>query len=96
MGNLGKIIVAKALKSCPNCNKSPNLVTLVLTDRRREAKLRTRFWRKMKLRQNYFAIIFAITLFASRSLALDLASPRNWHSDIFLIKPQFNHELRVV
>ena len=26
--NLGKIIVAQALKSCPKCNKSPNLVVL--------------------------------------------------------------------
>ena len=26
--DLGKLIVAKALKSCPNSNKSPNLVTL--------------------------------------------------------------------
>ena len=28
VGNLGKLIVAKALKSCPNSKKSPNLVTL--------------------------------------------------------------------
>ena len=26
--DFGKLIVAKALKSCPKCNKSPNLVTL--------------------------------------------------------------------
>ena len=31
MGNFGKIIAAKALKSCPKWNKLPNLVTLVLT-----------------------------------------------------------------
>ena len=31
MGNLCKIIVAKALKSCPKGNKSPNLVTLETT-----------------------------------------------------------------
>ena len=29
MGNLGKLIVAKGFKSCPKCNKSPNLVTLI-------------------------------------------------------------------
>ena len=29
--DLGKLIVAKALKSCPKSNKSPNLVTLVAT-----------------------------------------------------------------
>ena len=29
VGNLGKIIVARGFKSCPKCNKSPNLVTLV-------------------------------------------------------------------
>ena len=28
MGDLGKIFVAPALKSCPKCKKSPNLVTL--------------------------------------------------------------------
>ena len=27
--DLGKLIVAKGLKSCPKCKKSPNLVTLV-------------------------------------------------------------------
>ena len=31
MGDLGKLIVAKALKSCPKFNKSPNLVTLLDT-----------------------------------------------------------------
>ena len=30
VADLGKIIVAKDLKSCPKSNKSPNLVTLVL------------------------------------------------------------------
>ena len=30
VGDLGKLIVAKALKSCPKSNKSPNLVTLLL------------------------------------------------------------------
>ena len=29
-GNLGKIIGPQALKSCPKCNKSPNLVALLL------------------------------------------------------------------
>ena len=29
MGNLGKLNVAKGSKSCPTCNKSPNLVTLI-------------------------------------------------------------------
>ena len=29
VGDLGKIIVAKALKACPKFNKSPNLVTLI-------------------------------------------------------------------
>ena len=29
-GDLGKLIVANALKICPKCNKSPNLVTLVV------------------------------------------------------------------
>ena len=29
VANLGKLIVAKALKSCPKYNKSPNLVTLI-------------------------------------------------------------------
>ena len=29
MSNLGKLIVATALKTCPKCNKSPNLVTLM-------------------------------------------------------------------
>ena len=28
VGDLGKLIVAKALKSCPKSYKSPNLVTL--------------------------------------------------------------------
>ena len=27
--DLGKLIVAKGLKSCPKCKKSPNLVTLL-------------------------------------------------------------------
>ena len=31
MGDLGKIIVVKGFKSCQTCNKSPNLVTLTLT-----------------------------------------------------------------
>ena len=31
VGDLGKIIDAKGLKSCPKSNKSPNLVTLVLS-----------------------------------------------------------------
>ena len=31
VGDLGKLIVAKALKSCPKSNKSPNLVTLKAT-----------------------------------------------------------------
>ena len=26
VGDLGKLIVAKALKSCPKCNKSPNMI----------------------------------------------------------------------
>jgi len=30
MGDLGKLIVAKSLKSCPKSNKSPNLVTLAM------------------------------------------------------------------
>ena len=29
VGDLGKLIAAKALKSCPKSNKSPNPVTLV-------------------------------------------------------------------
>ena len=29
--DLGKLIIAKALKSCPKSNKSPNLVTLTVT-----------------------------------------------------------------
>ena len=29
VGNLGKLILPKALKSCPKSNKSPNLVALV-------------------------------------------------------------------
>ena len=29
VGDLGKLIVTKALKSCPKSNKSPNLVTLI-------------------------------------------------------------------
>ena len=32
VGDLGKLIVAKALKSCPKSNKSPNLVALVLME----------------------------------------------------------------
>ena len=28
--DLDKLIVAKALKSCPKCKKSPNLVTLIV------------------------------------------------------------------
>ena len=31
VGNLGKLIVAKALKSCPKSNKLSNLVTLHVT-----------------------------------------------------------------
>ena len=30
VGDLGKLIVAKALKSCPKFNKSANLVTLLM------------------------------------------------------------------
>ena len=30
VGDLGKELLPKALKSCPRSNKSPNLVTLVL------------------------------------------------------------------
>ena len=30
VGDLGKLIVAKALKSCPKSKKSPDLVTLVV------------------------------------------------------------------
>ena len=29
VGNLGKIIVATCFESCPKCNKSPNLITLI-------------------------------------------------------------------
>ena len=29
---LGKLIVAKGFESCPKCNKSPNLVTLVFCE----------------------------------------------------------------
>ena len=29
VGDLGKILLPQALKSCPKCNKSPNLVTLI-------------------------------------------------------------------
>ena len=29
VGKLGKIIVARGIKCCPKCNKSPNLVTLL-------------------------------------------------------------------
>ena len=29
--DLGKLVVAKVLKSCPKSNKSPNLVTLITT-----------------------------------------------------------------
>ena len=29
--DLGKLIVSKALKSCPKSNKSPNLVTLLVS-----------------------------------------------------------------
>ena len=29
MGDLGRILLAQALKICPKCNKSSNLVTLV-------------------------------------------------------------------
>ena len=31
VGNSGKIIVATGFKYCPKCNKSPNVVTLVLS-----------------------------------------------------------------
>ena len=31
VGNLGKIIIPQALKSCPKCNKLPNLGTLFVT-----------------------------------------------------------------
>ena len=31
VGDLGKTIFPQALKSCPNSNKSPNLVTLLRT-----------------------------------------------------------------
>ena len=31
VGDLGKLIVAKALNGCPKSNKSPNLVTLLTT-----------------------------------------------------------------
>ena len=31
MGDLGKLIVAKVIKSCPKSNKLPDLVTLSLT-----------------------------------------------------------------
>ena len=31
MGNLGTIFVVKALKNCPKCNKSLNLVTLLVS-----------------------------------------------------------------
>jgi len=34
VGDLDKLIVAKALKSCPKCKKSPYLVTLVALLRR--------------------------------------------------------------
>ena len=30
VGDLGKLIVAKKIKSCPRSNKSPNLVTLTV------------------------------------------------------------------
>ena len=32
VGDLGTLIVAKALKSRPKCKKSPNLVTLITMD----------------------------------------------------------------
>ena len=31
LGDLGKLIVAKGFKSCPKSNKSPNLVTLLVS-----------------------------------------------------------------
>ena len=31
VGDLGNLIVPKALKNCPKSNKSPNLVTLAVT-----------------------------------------------------------------
>ena len=31
MGDLDKLVVAKGLKTCPNSNKLPNMVTLALT-----------------------------------------------------------------
>ena len=31
VGDLGKLLLPKALKSCPKSNKSPNLVTLTLS-----------------------------------------------------------------
>ena len=34
LGVLGKLIIAKGLKSCPKFNKSPNLVTLGPVDRK--------------------------------------------------------------
>ena len=34
VGDLGKFIFAKGFKSCPKCKKSPNLVTLIVTDKR--------------------------------------------------------------
>ena len=30
VGDLGKLIVAKAFKTCPKSNKLPNLVTLII------------------------------------------------------------------
>ena len=32
VGDLGKLIVAKGIKSCPKSNKSPNLVTLLVSN----------------------------------------------------------------
>ena len=32
VGDLGRLIVAQALKSCPKSKKSPNLVTLFMND----------------------------------------------------------------
>ena len=37
-GDWGKLIVARGFKSCPKCNKLPNLVTLVYTYLRDEVQ----------------------------------------------------------
>ena len=39
VGDLGKLIVAKALKSCPRSNKSPNLVTLAEGEVERQTEM---------------------------------------------------------